>query len=119
MELRTLEDIDMELRKFVGKIVLLNLTEDFARENAPLFQSGPGARLLYGKIAAVDEMGVWVENDTWKSRPAHGGEPEGHRAHILVPWAVLISVATFPERTFPADQPVPDMKTHTIGFAHD
>ena len=40
-------------------------------------------------------------------------------AELKGQWWSSLFVATFPERTFPADQPVPDMKTHTIGFVQD
>lgn len=105
----------MELDNYVGNTVLLNLTKEFSRENQPLFQSGPRARLLYAKVVAHDELGIWVENPAWKSRPVRGGERVSHRANILVPWRSVISVAIFPGRKFPSDGR-PEENTRVMGF---
>jgi hypothetical protein len=109
--------METKLKEYVSKTVLLNVTEAFARENEPLIQSGSTAQLLYAKIVAVDGMGLWVENPSWKARPARGGDAEAHTAHILIPWGVLISVAAFPERQFSKDEPLDEKQARVIGFA--
>jgi hypothetical protein len=109
--------METKLKEYVSKTVLLNVAEAFARENEPLIQSGSTARLLYAKIVAVDGIGLWVENPSWKARPARGGDAVAHTAHILIPWGVLISVAAFPERQFSKDEPLDEKQTRVIGFA--
>jgi hypothetical protein len=105
----------IELDRYVGKKVPLNVRETFAADNRPLLQLKPGTNVFYSTLVAVDEIGLWIENAGWKcNRP--GTDFVSHRIHVLVPWGVVISIAAFPDRVFPDDEPVPDSKAETIGF---
>ena len=106
----------IELDKYLGKRVLLNVRDAFVEENRALLQlQNPKAKLFYARLVAVDEIGLWIENPGWKSR-RDGSDFVSHRVHVLVPWVSLISIAVFPDREFPDDSPVPDSGTETIGF---
>lgn len=107
----------MNLREYIGRTVLLNLTETYSHDNQPMLGCPAKARLFYAQLKDVDEHGLWVENPVWSTRNARSGEGSTHKILFLIPWFALVSIAIFPDRVFPQDQAVPDENIRTIGFA--
>ena len=107
----------MDLHEYVGKMVLMNLTEAYCLDNNIMLGGGdPKARRRYARLNAVDEHGLWIENPKWTVRQTDTEEQVSHRIIFLVPWFALVSVALFPDRVFPNDRSVTDPDTQTIGF---
>jgi hypothetical protein len=95
----------MELEKYIGKIVLFNVRPEFLKENRGLFQRADLSRHFYGRIVAVDGVGVWLDNPTWKTRPEGSDDEEmTYRMHFLVPWSNIISIGAFPDRKFSEEE---------------
>lgn len=106
----------VELAKYIGKKVLFNLRSEFVEENKNFFQTAPNTHHIYGRITAVDEVGVWVENPTWKTRPKDSKEFMVHRMHFLIGWSNIISVGVFPDRKFSGEKEIEEKNISQIGF---
>ena len=111
----------MYLDKQIDKTLLLNLQRTFVEANPGFFQDtarGSGApaagKMIYARLRAVDEMGLWVENRSWKTAPA-GGKQEEHVLIFQIPFSALLSVGTFPKRVF-VDGREEDSSDQRIGF---
>lgn len=74
--------------------------------------------LFYAKMVEVDECGVWIENPKWETHLTRDGDPIYHKANVLIPWAFVVSIATFPDRTFDADEEIKEQNARSIGFRH-
>jgi hypothetical protein len=90
----------MYLCHFIGKVVLFKITEQFLSDACALLQPHDKTKSLYGKLVAVDGIGCWVENSSWKTIDAKTREQSQHLAQVLIPWHCLISAAAFPDRIF-------------------
>ncbi len=90
----------MLIDKYVGKTVLLNISEEFASKNDNLIQSELDTRLLYANIVDHDDYGLWVENSNWVTFPKDGGPSISHVINFVIPWHHIISIAAFPDRDF-------------------
>ena len=101
---------------YVGKTVLLNVTEEFSKSNAALLQSHTKAKLIYARLEHVEHVGLWVENPTWKTQNAETDEMSTYKVLVLIPWHSLVSVALFPERAFECDTLPNEKEAHPIGF---
>jgi len=96
--------MQLHLAESVGKIILLRLAPQFVTEARDIVQTNGEALLIYAKLVAVDAVGCWVENPSWKAIGAktRKKEQDRHLAHVLVPWRFIISVAAFPHTEFQA-----------------
>jgi hypothetical protein len=90
----------MVMEKYVGKTVLLNITEEFASKNDIIIQSAVNTRFFYAKVVDVDNYGLWVENPNWTVSPKDGGPSKSYKVNFVIPWHQIISMATFPDRNF-------------------
>jgi hypothetical protein len=72
----------MELNKYIGKKVLFNLRPEFVEKNVNFFQNAARTHLMYGRVMGVDQVGVWVENPQWKTRPVGSNEDVIHKMRI-------------------------------------
>ena len=106
------------LEQHVGKTVLLNCRREFIDENQWLLQMPSESPLFYAKIVEVDQCGVWIENPKWETHETRNGDPLYHNTNVLVPWASVVSIATFPSRTFDADEEIKEQNARSIGFHH-
>lgn len=100
----------------VGKIILIKLTDDFLRNAKIFIQPGQSdVKLFYARLSAVDQFGVWIANNNWKTKPIKESQMQTHKAMILIPWHSIESLAAFPERVF--DSPsINSIKESGIGF---
>lgn len=99
----------MVIEKYVGKTVLVNITEEFASNNSSIIQSAVNTRLFYAKVADFDNYGLWVENPNWTVSPKDGGPSRSYRINFVIPWHQIISMALFPDRAFESDE-IPEEK---------
>ncbi|HLP99280.1 MAG TPA: hypothetical protein VK149_12650 [Sideroxyarcus sp.] len=106
--------MDSHLGNFLGKVVLFSVSPQFLVEARSIFQLHGSNPLLYGKLLAIDSIGCWVENKTWKASDAKSDEPISFAVNLLIPWAYIVSVAAFPDDSF-ADIPEGEMEK-SIGF---
>ena len=106
--------MESHLASLIGKVVLFRVTPPFVEEARFTLQLRNPTLLLYGKLLAVDGMGCWVENSQWTADYMNTPEPSTYLAHVLIPWAHIISAAVFPERAF-VDLPN-DQHSTSIGF---
>lgn len=108
--------MQLHLAESVGKIILLRLAPQFVTEAREVIQPNANgeALLIYAKLIAVDAVGCWVENPSWKAIGAktRKKEPDRHLAHVLLPWRFIVSVAAFPHTEFRA------VSGSGIGFLH-
>jgi hypothetical protein len=58
------------------------------------------------KVIAVDELGLWLENNAWKLEQEDGSF-KSHTLQYLVLWRYVLSVGTFPDDTLALDNPPP------------
>ena len=93
----------MNIADVVGSkvMVLFNTTKG-------LEQLGIDDPSKYCRIVGYDNIGLWVENPHYEETPIRdekGGlippeerKRESYRAHILIPWGNVRSIAHFPDR---------------------
>lgn len=106
----------MVIEKHVDKIVLLNIREEFASNNASLIQSAVNTKLFYAKVVDFDSYGLWVENPNWTVFPKDGGPSRNYKINFVIPWNQVISVATFPDRVFESAEISDEKGISFIGF---
>lgn len=106
--------MDSYLGSFIGKVILFRVEPQFLQEARSIIQPHKPAPLLYGKLLAIDGIGCWVENTSWSANDMKTKTTESYLAHILIPWASIVSAAAFPDRGFPG---VPESEDgSSIGF---
>jgi hypothetical protein len=106
------------LEKHFGNTVLLNCRSEFLDENQWLLQMPSESPLFYAKIVEVDQLGIWIENPKWETHKTRHGDPQYYKTNVLLPWASVVSIATFPERRFDGDEEIMEQKARSIGFHH-
>jgi hypothetical protein len=106
----------MHLEQYIGKVILINMRQGFAKDNSMLLQADPQTNYMYVKLTAFDNIGLWVENPEWKTKIVKTSQEEKHLIHVLIPWNIVISIATFPNRDFPQNEPVVEEVIKRIGF---
>lgn len=106
--------MDSHLISFIGKVVLFRVSPSFLEDCRSLLQPHKEARSLYARLVAVDAVGCWVENRTWRTIDDKTKESSQHNIHILIPWNSLVSVSAFPNRAFDTDPDEEDVRS--IGF---
>ena len=94
-------------RDLVGETVLVKLMSNEGLAFAGFPAEGP----VFCRVAAVDEIGLWVENRnflTVEVRTAAGGyipkrrqKPKRSVATLLIPWRIVHTVARFAEGDAP------------------
>lgn len=99
----------MVIEKYVGKTVLLNITNEFASNNDIIIQSAVDTRLFYAKVVDFDNYGLWVENPNWAVSSTEGGASRNYKINFVIPWHQIISMATFPDRVFESGE-IPEEK---------
>jgi hypothetical protein len=106
--------MESHLGNYIGKVVLFSVSPQFLEDARSIFQLHDPTPLLYGKLLAIDGIGCWVENKSWKATGLKSDEPISFVANHLIPWAYIVSVAAFPDDSF-ADVPDGEMNK-SIGF---
>jgi len=104
------------LENYLGKTIMLNCRPEFIETNRGMIQKASDSPLFYAKLVSVDDIGLWIENPNFEVWKKQDGNPEHHRANILVPWNSVVSVALFPERKFLSDGEIYEKEATSIGF---
>jgi endo-1,4-beta-D-glucanase Y len=76
----------MHLEKHIGKVIMINMRQGFAKDNSMLLQTDPQTNYMYAKLTAFDTIGLWIENPEWKTTPVKTGQEEKHLVQILIPY---------------------------------
>lgn len=92
--------MDTYLSQFIGKVILFRCTKQFVDDALSLLQPQDIASLLYAKLIAIDAIGCWIENPSWRTIDSKTKEESCYLAHTLIPWHALVSASVFPERFF-------------------
>jgi hypothetical protein len=106
----------MVIENHVGKIILLNITEEFASNNGSIIQSAVNTRLFYVKVVDFDNYGLWVENPNWTVSPKSGGPSKSYKINFVIPWNQIISMAIFPDRVFESGEISAEKGISFVGF---
>ena len=106
----------MVIEKYVGRTVLLNITDEYTSNNDCIIQSSENTRLIYAKVVDFDNYGLWVENPNWAVFPKNGGPSKSYRVNFVIPWPQIISIATFPDRDFETGGMPEEKGISTIGL---
>lgn len=62
--------MDTYLKNFVGKLILFKVSKQFLIDARWLLQPNEDTQTLYGRLIAVDGIGIWIENPTWRTANA-------------------------------------------------
>ena len=92
-----------DARDLIGKTVLVKLESNEGYTFTGVPEEGP----FFCKVAAVDEVGMWVENSnfvTVEIMDSRGGivpkkkqKPEQHQVNVLLPWRNVQTVVMYGE----------------------
>ena len=92
-----------DARDLIGKTVLVKLESNEGYKFTGVPEEGP----FFCKVAAVDEVGMWVENNNFvtveimDSRgrivPKKKQKPEQHQVNVLLPWRNVQTVVLYGE----------------------
>lgn len=79
-------------RRVFIRFVSPEVEKEFDRMEGYKIESG-------GKVAGIDERGVWFENPNYDmgERDGETGKKILHRLICLVPWHLILSIITFPD----------------------
>ena len=102
----------MTIHDYVGKKILVHLTQGFIENNALLLGGVKGK--FYAVLKGVDPGGIWVENPKWTMENATSGEIKSHALLIYAPWGQVESLGVFPDREEFGDG---DGEIKVLGFA--
>jgi len=90
-----------DARDLINETVLVKLTSN----EEYLFAGVPGEGPFFCKVAAVDEIGIWVENKnfvTIEIKDSRGGyipkeeqEPKKQPVNVLLPWRNISCIVLF------------------------
>jgi hypothetical protein len=106
---QNLQEEKMVIEKYVGKTILLNITDEFASNNDSIIQSAVNTRLFYAKVVDFDNYGLWVENPNWAVSSINGSPSKCYKINFVIPWHQIISMATFTDRVFESGE-IPEEK---------
>lgn len=92
-----------DARDIIGKTVLVSLVSNGGLDFAGVPEEGP----FFCKVVAVDEIGMWVENQNFvtievmdaegRSVPKEKRKQEKHTVNILLPWRNVRAVVAYAE----------------------
>jgi len=90
-----------DARDLIGQTVLIKLTSNEGLVFAGVPEDGP----FFCTVAAVDEIGIWVENKSFVTMEIRDGKgryipreqqkPARHAVDILLPWRIVHAVVMF------------------------
>ena len=90
-------------RDLIGKTVLVKLLSNTGLEFVGVPEDGP----FFCRVAAVDSVGLWVENKNFVTTeisdskgepvPKRKRKPERHVVNVLLPWRNVQTVVMFSE----------------------
>jgi len=105
----------MALEEFIGRRVVLRIQNTNIQDPQiiPNIQdpTSPEIFSIVATIASIDELGVWIEHPDYRIYNENTDKTETHRAHILVKYEYIGSIAAFPD--------LPNtglLEEHRIGF---
>ena len=92
----------MLIEKHHGEMILLNVQAEFITLLPSFFgfKAEPNGNLFYAKVVNSDELGIYVENPSWKITSRNDSKLESHKIHFLIPWGHIVTYAVFPDGKF-------------------